>query len=106
MKVVHISTNERHGGAARAAYRLHDGLCRIGYDSQMLVGSKTSDSKEVIGVEYPTDLASRLRRRVLRYRIARSLRPYDDALESCEQFSDDRSEHGDLVSNQMPLCDV
>src|SRR5262245_40912632 len=106
MKVVHISTNERHGGAARAAYRLHDGLCQIGYDSQMLVGSKTSDSKQVIGVESPRDLASRFRRRVLRYRIARSLRPYDDALESCELFSDDRSEYGNLVPDQIPPCDV
>jgi len=105
MKVVHISTNEKHGGAARAAYRLHDGLCRIGYDSQMLVGSKTSDSKEVTAVECPPDIASRLRLHVRRYRIARSLRPYD-ALESCELFSDDRSEYGDLVPEQIPPCDV
>lgn len=37
MKVLHLSTHDTHGGAARSAYRLHQGLLEAGVDSQMLV---------------------------------------------------------------------
>jgi len=43
MKVVHISTYDTAGGAARAAYRLHRGLRDGGVDSRMLVRYKRSD---------------------------------------------------------------
>ena len=49
MKIIHINTNDIQGGAARAAYRIHKGLRGIGMDSKMLVQSKTSDDKTVIG---------------------------------------------------------
>ncbi len=42
MKVVHISTYDTAGGAARAAYRLHRGLRGGGADSRMLVRYKRS----------------------------------------------------------------
>ena len=48
MKVLHISTNDISGGAARAAYRLHTGLEDIGLESQMLVQEKYSNDKTVI----------------------------------------------------------
>ncbi len=48
MKIIHLSTYDTAGGAARAAYRLHQGLRRIKVDSQMLVQSKFSDDKSVI----------------------------------------------------------
>jgi glycosyltransferase involved in cell wall biosynthesis len=49
MKIVHVNTSDISGGAARAAYRIHKGLQRIGVDSKMLVQSKLSDDKTVIG---------------------------------------------------------
>ncbi|MBD2773261.1 glycosyltransferase family 4 protein [Iningainema tapete] len=48
MKVLHLSTFDIKGGAARAAYRLHQGLQDIGVNSQMLVLEKSSDDKSVI----------------------------------------------------------
>jgi glycosyltransferase involved in cell wall biosynthesis len=59
MKILHISTFDVAGGAARAAYRVHDGLGNIGIDSQMLVRVKSSQDKAVIvpknGLEKITD---------------------------------------------------
>ncbi len=48
MNILHLSTQDIGGGAARAAYRLHRGLQKIGHNSQMLVQEKLSDDKTVI----------------------------------------------------------
>jgi len=47
MKVLQLSTSDINGGAARAAYRLHQGLQSIGVTSQMLVQSKSSHDEAV-----------------------------------------------------------
>lgn len=49
MKILQLSTSDINGGAARAAYRLHQGLQRINVHSQMLVQAKQSDDSRVIG---------------------------------------------------------
>lgn len=51
MKSLLVNTFDIRGGAARAAYRLHNGLRMIGLDSQMLVQEKTSDDWTVIAPE-------------------------------------------------------
>ena len=48
MKILHVSTKDFEGGAARAANRLHQGLRKIELDSQMLVQTKVSDDPNVI----------------------------------------------------------
>ena len=48
MKVLHLSTSDMEGGAARAAYRLHQGLRHIDVNSYMLVRAKDSLDKNVI----------------------------------------------------------
>ncbi|MEL6163666.1 MAG: glycosyltransferase family 4 protein [Cyanobacteria bacterium J06628_3] len=48
MKILHLSTHDTSGGAARATYRLHQGLQEIGLNSQMLVQEKSSSDKSVI----------------------------------------------------------
>jgi glycosyltransferase involved in cell wall biosynthesis len=50
MKVIHINTVDIEGGAARAAYRLHQGLLKIGHNSQLLTRSKTSHDLTVLEV--------------------------------------------------------
>jgi glycosyltransferase involved in cell wall biosynthesis len=45
--VIHLSHFDEYGGAARAAYRLHDGLRRLGATSRMIVGTKTSADPDV-----------------------------------------------------------
>jgi glycosyltransferase involved in cell wall biosynthesis len=48
MKVLLLNTSDITGGAARAAYRLHQGLQGIGVSSQMLVQEKSSADRAVI----------------------------------------------------------
>jgi len=47
MKILHISTFDTLGGAAKAAYRLHRGLLEIGEDSEVLVKRKTSTDDSI-----------------------------------------------------------
>lgn len=49
MKTTLLSTYDISGGAARAAYRLHQGLQEIEVDSTMLVQNRNSDDRSVIG---------------------------------------------------------
>src|SRR5690554_1820464 len=51
MKVLTVSSSDLEGGAARAAYRLHKGLMRIGVESRMLVQQKISDDFTVLARE-------------------------------------------------------
>jgi glycosyltransferase involved in cell wall biosynthesis len=47
MKILTISTYDIFGGAARAAFRLHEALLQNNIDSQMLVADKRSDSNTI-----------------------------------------------------------
>ncbi len=47
MRVVHLSTSDLQGGAARSAWRLHLGLLELGCNSTMLVREKSSDHPTV-----------------------------------------------------------
>lgn len=49
MNILNVNAHDISGGAARAAYRIHKGLQEIGISSKMLVQSKTSNDKSVIG---------------------------------------------------------
>ena len=49
MKILIVNTSDIQGGAARAAYRLHNALLTQNVDSQMLVQGKSSDDYTVIG---------------------------------------------------------
>ena len=48
MKVLHLSTSDIEGGAARASYRLHHELKKLNISSQMLVRAKQSKDDTVI----------------------------------------------------------
>lgn len=47
MKIVHINTNDIHGGAGRAVYRLHTGLQRQGINSRLLVRTAKTNQDEI-----------------------------------------------------------
>ncbi len=49
MRIVHVSTSDLAGGAARAAYRLHRGLQARDVDSYLVVQAKQSTSSTVYG---------------------------------------------------------
>ena len=50
MKVLHLSTYDTNGGAARAAYALHQSMLQEGLASEMWVGRKGSDDPTVQSV--------------------------------------------------------
>ncbi len=61
MKIVHLSSGDLDGGAARGAYWLHRALRESGMDSRMLVQNKLSDDPSVLA--YGTAWQNRLARR-------------------------------------------
>ena len=50
MKIVHVSTFDTQGGAARAAYRLHLGLQRLGQESLIIARYKMSTDDSVVSI--------------------------------------------------------
>lgn len=107
MRIVHLSNSDLEGGAARAAYRLHSGLRRGDCDSVMLVKRRSGNDPTVTQFVPPMTLPHRVRRRVRRSLIQRSFARYRPALGSgFEMFTDDRSEHGRDVLEQLPPSDV
>ena len=48
MKILIVNISDQHGGAARAAYRLHKSLLAQNIDSHMLVQNKSSDDYTVL----------------------------------------------------------
>jgi glycosyltransferase involved in cell wall biosynthesis len=49
MKVLHLSTADANGGAARGAHSMHKALCKAGVDSHMLVADKFTSDPTVTG---------------------------------------------------------
>lgn len=55
MKVVLASTTESYLGAAKAAYRLHHGLLKIGVDSKMFVRNRWSGENDIYTQKKPKE---------------------------------------------------
>ena len=107
MKILHLSTNDITGGAARAAFRLHTGLLRLGHESSMLVLKRTSGESSVRQLKWSDDWMIRYRRSRRRKRIRRDFELYKHTLPpGFEAFSDDRSDAGFDLVQQLPDCDV
>jgi glycosyltransferase involved in cell wall biosynthesis len=107
MRVLHLSTSDIGGGAARAAYRLHTGLSRLGVDSRMLVLKGQSGDATVSKLNWANDLPTRFRRSRRAKQIKRDFEPYKSSLPpGFELFSDDRSEAGYDLVRQLPPCDI
>lgn len=107
MRIVHLSTSDTSGGAARSAHRLHRGLCTVGVDSSMFVRNRHSADESVYSFEPADDPASRLHR-LWRYgRIRLAYAPYRlTRPKGLELFSDDRTRFNQEVVAQLPLTDI
>jgi glycosyltransferase involved in cell wall biosynthesis len=63
MKIVALNETDIRGGAARASYRLHQGLQSLGVDSRILVREKLTQDPTVIALRSPwTKLGPRMNR--------------------------------------------
>lgn len=79
MRVLHLSTSDTRGGAARGSYFLHRSLRELGVDSRMLVGRKYADDDTVTEL---SGSGSRVVERVRGYLDALPLRAYAKTCES------------------------
>lgn len=102
MRILHLSATDVAGGAARATYRLHTGLKRLGHDSRMLVGKKWGEDASVEAIQPTREWVSRLKRKLRRRRIQADFARYANSRPAgLEPFSDDRTEIGDAVLRQL-----
>jgi glycosyltransferase involved in cell wall biosynthesis len=107
VKVVHISTHDISGGAARAASRIHEGLVALGVESSMLVAVRAGDGPGVTEVTVDRSLAARVRRRVLRYRMTADRARYAHSEPAgFEKFSHHRAELGADLVREFPAADI
>jgi glycosyltransferase involved in cell wall biosynthesis len=107
VRILHISTEDTSGGAARAASRLHTGLLRLGHDSKMLVAQRTSDDPTVARINRAATPYRSLVRAMDRYQISRSLKPYVKSRPAgLDRFSVDRSEYAVDLIDGIPEADV
>jgi glycosyltransferase involved in cell wall biosynthesis len=106
-KVVHLSTIDVKGGAARSAYRLHQGLQRIGCSSAMFAMDKTCADQSIVRFEPPQGIVDRIGNRIRREAIARDfVRHRETRPSGYELFSDDRGPFPHAMMAQIPPCDV
>jgi glycosyltransferase involved in cell wall biosynthesis len=73
----------------------------------MFVARSSGNDSTVTAFAAPTDLLSRLRRRLRHERISRDFARYRPTRPvGYELFSDDRTQHGSAPLSQLPACDV
>jgi glycosyltransferase involved in cell wall biosynthesis len=107
MRIVHVTTNDIAGGAARATYRLHNGLRQLGYDSFVYVARQDSSDPAVKVFKPPEGLPARLRRRVRLEWINRSFGQCQASRPNgYEHFHGDRTALGAAPVAQLPRGDV
>lgn len=107
MKIVHVNTFDLRGGAARSAFRIHQGLAHLGHDSTMFVLGSESRNPEVKRFVPPADFLSRIKRRIRRDRIDAAFARYRASRPAgLEPFHDCRSPHGPDILQQVPECDI
>lgn len=79
MKVLHLSTYDIRGGAARSAFRFHQGMLTSGIESHMLVRSKWGHGTNVHAFSNLDSVHSRIRRRfeywLLQQRLKKHIKP-------------------------------
>ena len=107
MNVLHLSTWDIQGGAARAAYRLHDGLRDTEVTSRMYVKTKSSQDADVEAYSYRRPLHRRVADRFRRRTLHRRRMAYDDSRpEGLELFSIAQTFSGPYVPRVLPDADV
>jgi glycosyltransferase involved in cell wall biosynthesis len=106
MKIVHLSTKESIGGAARGAQRIHKGLRNLGYDSMMFVSHRQSDDPNVYQYVHSRDPVSKIKRFIRSERIKAGIRPYRDVIGGYEMLSDDRTIYTNRFFDQLPPHDI
>ena len=106
MRILHLSSLDNLGGAARAAYRLHKGLVQQDIVSHMFVRIKRSDDEAVIRYKYPQGF-EKILYKYRKNQIETDLNKYSGLRAPYQElFSDDRSALKTGFSRQLPEADI
>ncbi len=106
MRILHLNTSDINGGAARAAYRLNQGLILKGVESRMFVRDKGTISESIIKYKYPSGL-NKSYYRIYKYWIERDFNRYRTSRPGgFELFSDDRTPLKTGFFDQLPEADI
>jgi glycosyltransferase involved in cell wall biosynthesis len=107
VRIVHVSALDRLGGAARSAYRLHQGLLKSGFESSMFVGYASASEPGITPLALSGNMWGRLRRAWRRRRIARDFGRYGSSRPGgYEPFQDSRSPHYPDFLRELPQAEI
>lgn len=108
MKITLVDTYDyAGGGGSRCAYRLHDGLRRVGADSRMFVCYKGRNDPEVYAYEPKRTPGARVARRWRQFRWGAELKRYSKTIPFEHSFYlDDRAVFRQEPFEQLPSTDV
>ncbi len=107
MKIVHFSTNDITGGAARAGYRLHKGLRSLNLDSSMVVINRKSNDPNIMRFNASRHLTDRIQRFMRRQKIRRDFSSYEATRpKGYERFTDDRTQYAGYVRSYTDKVDI
>jgi glycosyltransferase involved in cell wall biosynthesis len=107
VKILHISTTDHGGGAARSAYRLHDGLRRSGRDSRMYVLDKYTNDPWVTRFQSSRGRIEWIARNARRLWLTFSYRRYAKTSPPEQTFfSEDRTPFYKDACRQMPEAEL
>ncbi len=108
MRILHLSTFDTAGGAARSAYRLHEGLGRVGVTSKMFVLRASAGRPDIVSFRPPAGLRSRLMRAIRRELRKRQMQPYRKTRSrGVDRFSTDRADYlFREMADQLPGHDI
>jgi glycosyltransferase involved in cell wall biosynthesis len=107
MKIIHIDNADSGGGASRSAYRLHDGLRRVGENSGMLVLNKRTKDAAVQAFRSSPGKVSWVARNSRRLKLEAAMRwNMRNASPECTFFSEDRTPFFMDACRQITSSDV
>jgi glycosyltransferase involved in cell wall biosynthesis len=107
LRITLLSTTDYLGGACRSAYRLHDGLRRLGCQSQLYVGTKVRSDVDVKCYQPTMDFPVRVSRILRQVKLEHELKTCAHSVPIERTFyADDRTRWGADPLKQIPQADV
>lgn len=107
MRIVQVSRWDKAGGAATAAYRLHESLRKSGRDSILYVLDKITNDSQVHLFKQPRDVGSIVNLNWRRAKVFLNLvRYYQTIPGGYDRFSQPIAKYGKAVVRQLPLGDI
>ncbi len=105
-KVLHISTLPKSGGAARASYRLHQGLLLRGIDSQIFAQQGDPQAEEVKVFKPAKDWKTKVQRNIFHRTQTNINQKYPNRPQGLELFTSDQTPYRNDLLSQLPASDI